>query len=457
MPTPPPPFVPAPASPSRPAGGLGTLVLAVGLALSCLAGWPGQAQAGTIFTPSISVGMGYDDNVRLQRNPRADSFVQVRPAVSLETGRPSNKLILQAKAAMEYYRRLDQFNGFRSGDVSARWNYAPSQRWNFEVANTFSSSYDQAEFFDTGELARVRDDTGRRDRNTTSLRSAYAWGPHSHLDLGYSYSIISNESESQENAVYHTATLGLVQRLATDYRGEVSLSGSHDDYERTVDVERATVDARLVRMFGPTSEGFVGATGSTTRAITDDPARRRARDYDTYGGQVGYKHSFSPRLTAEAVAGWTIVEGESSSNSASGKGYPTGRVSLTYRQQRWRAMAYARASLEESQAQGDNTGLVDRRSAGVMLDMDLAQHWSMQLNADYINDDYKQNPQSAGTVGRGDVDAVRLGGVLNYHLARHWRLSLDYRYLNRDSEDDTDDRSQNRVLFLVTTEYPWRW
>jgi hypothetical protein len=58
---------------------------------------------------------------------------------------------------------------------------------------------------------------------------------------------------------------------------------------------------------------------------------------------------------------------------------------------------------------------------------------------------------------QGNIDSVRLGAVLSYRIARYWKISLDYRYLSRDTEFHTDDIVQNRIMMVVSAEWPQKW
>lgn len=443
---------------SSPAGGRGGLFcLALCLALVALA--PAAAWAGIIFTPSISAGVGYDDNVRQQKARRGDGFVTTRPAATLEAGKPNNLLQVSASAQFDKYYRLRQYDGFQNGDITARWRYLPSRIWAFEVYNAFSSSYDQEEIDETGGFTRVRPASGRRDRNTTGFRVTRLMGPGgSQLTAGYSYSITRNENPTLEDQATHHADLGLTYRLSPRYRASLFLTGDQDDYERSSDVQRGTAEARMAYLFNSHDEVWAGGVVGGSRSLSDSGSIREGRDYTYYSPRLGFKKAFSPKWELEGYGGVTYVEGEKSANSASGEYAPVGSLQLTYREKLWLFRISTLASMDENQSLGQNTGLVDRKQVSASLDARPAARWRLGFGADWVRDDYKQN-QRAGIspTTLGYAEYWRFYSLASYQLTQHWSVKLDYRYLTRGSENDTDNLEQNRVVLSMDYELPFRW
>jgi hypothetical protein len=308
-----------------------------------------------------------------------------------------------------------------------------------------------------GQLIQVRDDSGRRDRNTTALRLLHQLGPRSNLSGGYTYSISTGTSDSVESAVYHRGELGWQQALGPDYGLGLNADFSHDDFQRSADTNRGGLGLRLARHFGPLAELYLYGRAGTVRSLSEDDALRTARSYDTYTARAGYKSQLTQRLSLDFSLGGTMVDGDRRTNSAAGDVYPTGDLSLNYRGPTWLTRVYANASLGEYEALGQNSGLTDTRRAGVSFSWTPQRHWRFFSSADFVFDDYKQNANAAGTSGVGDVESVRLTALLSRHLSEHWWASLEYVFLNRNAERDQDDREQNRILLTINTEWPVRW
>lgn len=420
---------------------------------------PLPAGAGIIFTPSISAGVGYDDNVRQQRVRRGDGFVTARPAATLEAGKPTNLLQVAASAQFDRYYRLHNYDGFQNGDITARWRYLPSRIWAWEAYNTFTSSFDQAEFDDTGNFSRVRQPSGRRDRNTTGARLTRLLGPGgSQITAGYAYTITRNEQPTVEDQTGHHADLGLAYRLTPRYRANLNLSADQDDYERSSDVQRGTAEARLAYLFNSLDEVWAGVVVGGSRSLSDVSTIQQGRDYTYYSPRLGFKKAFSPKWEMEGYAGATYVDGQQSANSAAGEYAPVGSLQMTYREKLWLFRLSGMASMDESQSLGQNTGLVDRKQVGASLDLRPQPRWRFSLGADWTRDDFKQNSQAGiSPSNQGHAEYWRLYSLAAYQLTQHWSLKLDYRYLTRASENDTDNLEQNRVVLTMDYDLPFRW
>jgi len=432
------------------------------LLLALLGAWllgPGQApaEAGLLLRPTLSVGVGYDSNVRLRAKPVGDGYASVTPGVNLEAGPPENRLVLAAQASYNQYFSHNELSQWDGGRLSARWLRRLSEKTTLTASNVFSATYDQAELDEGGQLIQVRDDSGRRDRNTTALRLIHLLGPRSSLSGGYTYSLSTSSSDNVESAVYHRGELGWQQALGPDYSLGLNADASHDDFERSADTNRGGLGLRLARLLSQVSEVYLFGRTGMVRSLSDDEALREARSYDTYTARVGYKSQLTQRLSLDASLGGTMVEGDRRANSASGSVYPSGDLSLNYRGQTWLTRVYANASLGEYEALGQNSGLTDTRRVGTSFSWTPRRHWRLFGSADLVFDDYKQDPNAAGTTGTGDVESIRLSALLSRQLGEHWWASLEYVYLNRDAERDQDDREQNRILLTINTEWPLRW
>ncbi len=424
--------------------------------LGALMGAPAPLSAAT-FTPGISLGAGYDDNVGIAQQPRGDFFWLARPKASLEAGRPENRFTALGSLDYAVYQRLSDQTRRENASLGMKYHLATSPKWSMDAENTLSSSYDAVEQTDTGELTRLRAAGGRHDRNVTSVRSQYNLGPQTFVNAGYSLGFNRGNDEQSEDSSYQRVDLGGGYRLNPDWRTELKLEGYRDDFEVSDDLLKGTAEARLARMMGPLREAFLSLGTGVVRSESAVPLKRDARDYDTYTAKLGYKAELSPRLGLEAAAGASQVAADEKYNSAAGKAYPAGNLVVTYKQPRWQLRGYVEYKLAEYDTLGENSGLTVTSRAGGSWLWRMAQHWMLTAQADLVHDDFQQNPAASGVTSSGDVDSVRLGSALSYQLARDWKLSLDYRYLNRDAEINTEDRSQNRVLMLLSADWPQRW
>ncbi len=420
-------------------------------------GIPLSAAAYT-FTPGVTVRLGYDDNVRLTRSPRGDFFTKVSPGFRFQGGEPARLFELSAQIDYAHYYRLSEETRWEGGTLNLRYHYEPSQNWRWEFSNNLRSTHDAAEIDEQGDLIRVRERTGRLDRNATRVAFEHDFGQGRSIGGGYTLAINRRNDDELENSIVHQGQLVGAYRFNPDWRAELETNYYVDDYEKSVDQHRLQVLGTLAYMMGPSREALMILGYQQLRAISDDPELVKARDYDIYSASLGYSHSVSPTLDWQLNLGWSWVSGDSRSNQAAGSTFPTCSLQIDWQGgPRWRFTVNASTDLGEYDLLGENTGLTFSQRIGSVFSYDLAQRWSLSLRAEFVRNNYKQDPLLAQTERRGDVDSLLLGAVLDWRVTRDVSLALDYRYLDRNSEDDADDRSQNQIMLVLKAERPTRW
>lgn len=437
------------------AAGLLILVVSAIAMLAVLAARPAPA---AIITPGVTVGVGYDDNVRLRRVPQSDFFAFIRPELDIQAGTPSNLFRANFGISYEQYAKLTQYDRVNSGHALVSYHHEFSEVTWFEVYNNYSTTYDPAEVSETGGLIRVTDTETRRTTNTTGMRARHDYDPFSYIMGEYGF-LYRNGSEESDDEVYaNRVTLSWNHALTANHQVGLVTSGRYDDWESTPNIGEARADATYYWL--PDRRKTFSATvgGKVVRADDDNAEVRSARDYDIITAGLGYNHRWSPRLEWNLAFGWSHVDGDAASNSAAGSGFPVFNVSVKYRGQVWEIEGHAKATLDEYDFIGDNTGLTRTQSVGAYWRWQMARHWTFLLFADYIRDDYQQDPEAAETgYTQGIIDTTRIGTRIDWRVLRDATISLDYRFLDRNAENDDDDRQQNRVLLYLDYKWPNRW
>ncbi len=444
---------------SNPAGrslawlGRGLLLLFI---LASLTGKPLPARAALI-TPYTTLTGGWSDNVRLTQTPRSDFFLKVGAGISGYWEWPKHSLLLKGGVQYAQYLDLSDLNGFDSADVGFNYKYNPSPRWAFFISDSYTSTFDKPELSDTGELVTVRGGSGRVDRNTFSAKVVHRYSPTNSIDLGYTNTYTTGEDDYQDTTRYNNLAANWTQRLS--YYWELGLGASYTrtEYENSPDEDRARAYTRLTRLMGPNMRAYGQLSYAINRATTDDTVAQDTRNYEMTSFEFGVSQSYSPRLSWQFGAGWSIVSGNSQYNSAADNGFPLLNASVTYRGQKYNLTAYASSDLGQFDYLGDNSGLTVSQRIGISYTYRFTPFQSLTLSADYVRNDYKENPLNNLNTQQGIVNSYRFTARYTWQLERHWRLSLEYSYLNRDAEVDSDDRQQNQVLLILYTDYPFRW
>lgn len=418
----------------------------------CLPAW-----AAFRFTPFVRVESGFDDNVRLTQEARSDFYVTANPGFSLDWREPTSQLRLAGDLRYSEYYRLSEYTQVDGGNASLVWDYMPSPRWKFQLYDKFSSTYDSPEVDEQGRLVLVRGDSGRRDSNTAGAQVRHNFSPDDYVAAEMRTSQTSYTEEGVEDSRNHYFKFSGAHRLNVDWRADAAGFWSHSDYERSDDTNYLGGSASLVRALGPTMEAMLTLGYTEVKTITDDPFIRQSRDYKTYRAGLGFAHKVSPAFRWDAAAGWAYVDADREANQAAGDTQPVFSASASWSGQRWQLNANVFSSLGEQEVVGENLGLTLSHGMGVNYSYELSKHWKLSVNAAYVFNDYKQNTLRTGLQSGGDVESIMAGMALSWQFARRASLILDYRYLSRDSEDDRDDREQNRIFLTLVYEHPYRW
>lgn len=430
-------------------------MLVFGLLISALASQP-LAWAYT-FTPGISTKLGYDSNVRLTRNAREDGFLKIAPFFSFQAGRPAR--LFEASGDIEFtqYFTLSEETGIDAGSINLAYHHEASPNWKWDIQNSFSSSFNAAEISEQGALVRIRERSGRLDRNLTRMQVEHAYGPMNILTAGYEHAINLRNDDSVGDSVIHHGQLKWKHLLNPDWRTEFEAHYFLDDYESIPDQNRGKVQAGLAYMIGPTREALLVLGFQEAAVISEDPVLTESRDYQTYSASLGYQHAVSPTFDWSLMLGVSRAGGDSRTNEAAGEAFPTGSLEGAWRGKTWEFNLYAGADLGEYELLGENTGLTYSQRVGARYRHNFTKLLSLSLRADYVRDNYQQDPLLTETTALGDVDNILLGAVIDYRITRYIKVGLDYRFLDRNSVDDNDDRNQNQIMLILTAKNPYRW
>ena len=336
-------------------------------------------------------------------------------------------------------------------------NTDASPRWQFLISDTYTSSFDKPELSDTGELVTVRDNTGRIDRNTFTLKVLHKYSTTGSFDVLYTNTYTKGENEDQETTNFNQLGVNWTHRLTYQWELAAGVSGTLTTYNISPDEKRGRAYTRLTRLVGPNMRTYGQISYAINRATTNDETVGDSRNYETISFDVGISQNVSPRLSWQLGAGWSNVNGNSNYNNAANKGFPLFNASVTYRGPKWNLTGYAIADLGQFDYLGDNSGLTVSHRAGLTYSYRFTRFQTLGLTAEYVRNDYQESPLQNVNTQQGQVDSYRLLARYTWQVHRHWRLSLEYSYLNRDAEVDDDDRSQNQVMLILYTDYPFRW
>jgi hypothetical protein len=409
------------------------------------------------FTPFVEVDLGYTDNARFQEVARESGFISVSPGARLEMGEPDNFFRASGKINYDYYFDISEYTRVEGGTLDLHYTRAFSPKWILDISNTLVSTYD-APILDDDRLVTVEPVDGRRDRNSSTVRLTHNFGPDDTIFAEYTYLINHFEDEDADSSNIHWPRIGGKWRMTPNWRLEGEGGAKRTEYDLTPTIDSVSASLTLVRLMGPTQEASATFAYSQTRALTDDQEISDNRDYRIYSGILGYSHDLTETFSYGAAAGASkTFRADTPTTRGEQDIYPIINLWAKWRGDTWRFGLSAETSLGEYDLYGQNAGLTFTHRVNADFNYRFTEHWNLYTRASYIRDSYKQEPLLADSFNRGDVHTYAFYSRLSWTMTRYLTLGLDYRLLYRDQDDPDEQRRENRVMLILTGEYPYRW
>ncbi|KIX13281.1 hypothetical protein [Dethiosulfatarculus sandiegensis] len=426
------------------------------VALAFLTAFAAPARADK-FTPFVEVDLGYTDNARFQEVARESGFLRVSPGARLELGPPENHFRASGKINYDYYFDISEYTRVEGGSLDLHYTRVFSPKWILDISNTLVSTYD-APILDEDRLVTLEPVEGRRDRNSSTVRLTHNFGPDDTIFAEYTYLINHFEDEDADSSNIHWPRLGGKWRMSPNWRLEGEGGAKRTEYDLTPTIDSVSASLTLVRLMGPTQEASVTFAYSQARALTDDQEISDNRDYRIYSVILGYSHDLTQTFSYGAAAGVSkTFRADTPTTRGEQDIYPIVNLWAKWRGDTWRFGLSAETSLGEYDLYGQNAGLTFTHRVNADFTYRFTEHWNLYTRASYIRDSYKQEPLLAASFGRGDVHTYAFYSRLSWTMTRYLTLGLDYRLLYRDQEDPDEERRENRVMLILTGEYPYRW
>jgi len=430
----------------------GPWVLAL-LYLCCAA----NAQAFT-FTPYVTLEGGYDDNIRLRRDPVGDFFFSVTPGFQLEAGEPASLFSANASVRYTRYYSHEDLSNFDGGQVTVSYKREPTRNWAWEVWDSYSFSYDPPILDEEGNVVAVEDTDGRRDSNTVGVRTSYAYNVGSSVGASYAYTTSSYTELDDEDSDNHRFMFFWNHRYNEDWAHGLSLYYFRSLFsDSNEDIDRVGGDLTVTRMMGPTTSAWVRVGFYDVRSLSDDALIQRERQYRRYSGSAGFDHQISPAFAWGFSVGWAYVDGDTGFSSTSDRGSPIATFYAKYTGQRWRMGVVASTDLGAYTVLDEERGLARTHTVSVYYGYDFTPRLTFDLSAYWVRNDYDENPVFIPNTTDQDNEAVVVSMGLGYQLTRWSTIAFRYRYLERFAINEEDERTQNRIFVILTLRQPYRW
>ncbi len=260
----------------RPDGRLATFW---GLILTCCLCFSNAADAEISFTPHLSVGVAYTDNVYLDpTDEEGDTATTVNPGGDLSLTGRNGALDFSYNPTYYAYTRLPENNFWSHSAALSSWlNIARSTR--VELENIYLKTDDPISDTDT----TVRRSRESHSTNTTTVGMVNSFGEEDVLDLRYVYSFLENDDETIEDSSYHRPSALLTYWFSPNrYALEMEAIYMASSFDTTEDFTGIDARFRFTKRFGRHFDWYA----EYGHLITD--FLESGEDYVVYSPSVGF-------------------------------------------------------------------------------------------------------------------------------------------------------------------------
>jgi len=299
-------------------------------------------------------------------------------------------------------------------------------------------------------------------RNSISPQVRYDISPTTAATLGYTNTLVVDESGSQGTTTSHAVSPGIQHQFSPNLTGHIryifttsngsglssgsGISGSHS-HRITTDLEYQldTETRAILSAFGTLVDRSTNTNTSTTGG----------QNSRTYGASIGVRRVLFSTVSLLGSVGPTVFkrQGEEEKLRANWQLSLEGPIPL-FATPSLTLTLTTNQSVVDTIGEVNNVGLVLRQMVAARLTYTPSAVWTAALLANYSRNELLEN---SGTVGgeEGRIDNLSSAGVTaSYALTSVVSLTGTYLYQRRDSNRAGNNFDENRVTLAVTGRFP---
>ncbi len=390
------------------------------------------ANAEFSFSPHLTTGVGYTDNVYLDSSDEEYDFITfVKPGVDLNLSGRNGALGISYNPIYIAYTRQPENNFWSHSAILDGW--AEIARGTRLVVNS--------SFLRTEDPISDTDTTVRQGResyytNTATIGMVNSFGAEDLVELEYVYYILKNEDETVEDSSYHEPSAMMTywfspNRYAVEMEGHYTLS----DFDVAEDFEELETRFRFTKRFGRHFDGYVEYGHEYTDFHNED------EDYRVYSPIVGFTWSEQADTRFEASFGYFYRDNEVSEDDDG----IVGSVDMAYDWVTGSSISFnGSVGYDRSYFGAENLGFNPYYEVGGSITHLLGRRFTGSLVAEYRRNLYiDEDPDREDAIWRAEVG-------LAYQALPWLSFNLDYLYRQLDSNINTNDYTENRGMISVT-------
>jgi hypothetical protein len=387
------------------------------------------------FTPSISIGELYDDNIYLENtNQESDWITTLSPSINLNFVSEKNNLSIIYNPSIVRYKKEDQNNSLRhSGAVAFNQNL--NNRVSLNLGDTFTRSEDPIE--QTQGIYGLRRTRRPYIRNSSTAGAKYLFGPENILNLNVNYSFLNNKDATLEDNSDLNPSADMTYWF--NVNNGIDLTYQHNRVKYSRDDEGITSDnfsgnttgIKYLYRFSSHATAFLDYAFNTRKF------EKQINNYDVHDGSMGLTYSFSNETALSFSGGYFKLKNEVgnddngfSYNLLWTKKFNKGSVSLS-----------SNGGWREGYLEAERQGLQKYRSVNTNIDYQLLEIINNHLSFSYMHEKGEMN--NAYTVYSGNY-----GWRISF--LRWYQLAVDYFRSTRKDDIKINNYNDNRVMLTLT-------
>ncbi len=293
-------------------------------------------------------------------------------------------------------------------------------------------------------------------RNSISPQVRYDISPLTAATLGYTNTLVVDESGTQGTSTSHTVSPGIQHQFSPNLTGHMrytfttfngsgsGISGSRSHHITTdLGYQLDTETSAILSAFGTLVDRSTTAGQSTTGG----------QNSRTYGASIGVRRILFSTVRLFGSVGPTVFDrqGERAKLRANWQISLDGPIPLS---PFLTLTLTTQQSVVDTVGEVNNVGLVLRQVATARLTYIPSAVWTAALFANYSRNELLEN---SGTIGgeQGRIENLSSTGVTaSYALTNIISLTGTYLYQRRDSNRAGNNFDENRVTLAVTGRFP---
>jgi hypothetical protein len=387
------------------------------------------------FTPSISIGELYDDNIDLtETNQRADWITTLSPGINLNLVSEKNNFSLNYSPSIVRYKNEDHNNTIRhSGALIFNENF--TNHFSVSLGDTLTRSEDPIE--QTQGIYGLRRTRSIYIRNNSTAGIRYLFGPENILNLNLNYSLLNNKDVALEDnndlnpSVDMTYWFNVNNGVELNYQ-YTQIKYSRDDNGITSDnLSGNTSSIKYQYRFNSHTTAFLSYTLNTREF------ENQINNYDIHNGYIGLTQSFSTQSNFSLSGGYFKLKNKVGSDD---NGYS---FALTW------TKSFEKGSLSlggsggwrEGFLEAERQGLLKYWSSTTSFEYQIYQRLINHVSLSYMNEkDEQDNKYSLYSVSYG----------LRTSFLQWYSLAIDYFRSTRKDDIKINSYNDNRVMLTLS-------